>query len=614
MEATQSGTLIPYYDFTPNGTLSLCFQFVTENQVAQKFCRIDIAKFDTRTLRCFQTDLDDFSSLSSTEFLIQALYSSFVKGLGLPGQESYETTTQLLAPKEVEFIGLYRLWEFAPECMIEYNSQVYSEAIHQNLTTARESDAELSNEADQMFRDLRIQIDENYLSVLLESKHKEHKLDKIEKDFKERFALLLAFTKLLSKVENKILYGMMERYFDITPQLLGEELIQPTIALTEHKMLSPVSEEMIQLFISELKYLPSKRVVRLNNQLQDIVEIEALVSSSNLRGTFVPVSKGNFSPNISHPPVNTTCVGFPNLINSCYINASLQVLLASSFSKMIKGVSSDNLSNGMIRHVKHLQDFISKRHTGGIRESLLAIRESLFAPSPDRHGEFAEGLYEQKDAGAFISALFSNFGYQFRIEERRSGLDTISGKQISRQQGQAHNLLYIPFIRSTHKFTDLIHEYFNETVSANEGVWKAEEVGQTYNIPNSTIVRRFLGSMPELLVFQLMRYGMNPWRSDQSIENSSSSISKIDQVIDMPEDGIIDLSSYHNERKSQKELYRLRGCINHNGPDTESGHYTAYIREGERWLYVNDDLILCEVSFEDVKKAQHYIYLFEKVN
>ncbi len=618
-ESTASGTLIPHYDFCmKEGILSIHFRFISENKLqgkkdlqGQKFCRIDIAKFDSKTLRCFQADLETPDSIAVNEFLIQAIYTSFAKGLGLPGKETYETTGLLLAPKEVGFQGLYKLWEFDPESMIEYDSQSYSEEIRQHLVEVTEKGKNLSLEAEQIFRPLIVHLEEDYLLVSLETKNKQQKLLEAEKKFSENFSVLLAMVKLLSKVDNKTLYVMMEKYFGIIPQFYHDELVRPTINLTEEKALNPVSRDVIELFVSELKLKPSVKLSEMRDQLEKIDEITTFVSGSRFKGNVASLNPVNPS---SIPVSSSTLVGLPNILNSCYMNAPLQVLLASNFKQDVMALpSAEKIDNGLIRNIKHLKNFMDKKHAKGIHESLLALRESLF--DSYCHPEFSDDMrVAQHDAGAFVAAFFSNFNYEFAFEERRSGFDTQNNQTITKSYSVNQNMLYLPMgVNSTSTLMDLLHGYFNETVTSKEGVWQPEEKGKICCVPNSTIIRRFSKSLPKMLVLQLGRYSRNPaFKQEKPKSETNRQLIKLDQAVEMPANGTLDLSRYLNEKDQTKAKYRLRGCVDHHGEWLDGGHYTAYVREGERWFYMNDDLVLCEVNFDQVKRAEHYLYFFEK--
>ncbi len=583
LEATESGTLIPYYDFSvKQRTLTLCFQYITHDRPeGQKYCRIDIAKFDSRTLRCFLTDLNSPESVSLTEFLIQALYTSFGNNLGLPGDETYETKAHFVAPKERSFPGLFRLWEFAPDSMIEYRSQNYSKAVHNNLISAMEEEhVDLIPEADPMFRPLTVQLDDDYLAVSLGYKHKKAKLASLETEFSKSFHAYIALVKLLSSFDNKTLYAMTERYFGITPEFIDQEIVKPVLPFSGQ--LPPVSQDVIDLFTDELKLMPSAKMTELRTRIRQIDEIEDYVAKKESTNGATPQAQS----------ISKQMVGLPNIGNSCYINASLQVLLHSKFAKTIQACT---IKNNFVETLKGLLEFVETKDEKGIQESLLLLRAHL---TDSTNREFSEFPYEQKDAGAFLAEVLSQFNYVLKLEARRGGYANI-GQHVSTVTEEIHNLLYLPLNGKSNKLEDLLFDDFYQFISPQGGVWTTEAGNQSVHVPNSSLIRRFKGTPPEILAVQLMRYKADPCE-------------KIDTPVELTDDGVIDLSPYMVDKTKSPIKYGLCGCVDHHGSSLDSGHYTAYVKIANQWHYVNDDLLIKPVSFEEVKKSQHYIYLFEK--
>jgi ubiquitin C-terminal hydrolase len=590
LEATGSGTLIPFYDFSlEHGTLIICFKHVSpEDSNSYKFCRVDVAKFDMQTLRCFQTDIKNPKSIALNEFLIQAMYTGYAEGLGLPGDETFETKTRLLAPSERKFPGLYNLWVDAAYCMIEYNSRRYSKEVQQNLCEAIENDdVEMTTETEKMFRPLAVQIDEDYLSVLLGYKHKKTVISSLEKELNEAFSLYLALVKLLSKVDNQTLWKMTENYFQISTRVFKEEVIKPSLKVSEDYSLSDVPKELVELFINELKMLPSEKLTNLRKHVQEIKDIEKYINGQDAD---IP------APIPTQQPVNRP-YGLPNIGNSCFMNASLQVLLNSAF---VKNITAAPVTNKIAENLRDLQVFIAKNHHHGTSETLALLRANLSTEHPD----FAESLLQQKDAGAFIATLMKSLGYKNPCEETRSGF-SISNQLVETVKEAIYDILYIPITGRSTQLTDLLNLYFNETAGVTEGIWKPVVNQVTLEVPQSTIRRR-LQSAPEVFICQLQRFKADPSKQKQYL--------RIHTLIDLPADGIIDLSNYMKVKSAQPVKYRLKGCVDHHGDGIDGGHYTAFIQVNGQWFYANDNLLVSPVSFETVKAAEHYIYLFEKVN
>ena len=46
-------------------------------------------------------------------------------------------------------------------------------------------------------------------------------------------------------------------------------------------------------------------------------------------------------------------------------------------------------------------------------------------------------------------------------------------------------------------------------------------------------------------------------------------------------------------------MYKLQGVVEHQGETLWSGHYVSYVKEGERWYFI-DDKVVKEISFAEV--------------
>ena len=67
--------------------------------------------------------------------------------------------------------------------------------------------------------------------------------------------------------------------------------------------------------------------------------------------------------------------------------------------------------------------------------------------------------------------------------------------------------------------------------------------------------------------------------------------------------------SFGIEGKVQQ--YKLRGVIEHTGKNTNEGHYHAYVREGDNWVWWSDEKSKA-IHWEEVKEKQAYILIWEK--
>lgn len=525
----------------------------------------------------------------STEFLLQAMYGSLFE-LGLPGKGTYVTKSGLMAPKEVPFPGLYRLWEFAPENMVNYRGSEYSEQVFENLHVAMHTDEDLSEASDRIFNPLCVNLEEDYLTIwLTDARNKQKSMAKVEKEFKQNFSYFLATVKMLSNIEPSRLFQIIDDYFGIHSER-SEEFIEPTIPLTEEESLKECPEEIIKLFVWELEQMPSERIAKLRNQFVSISNFEEFLG--------MPSVKGQGISSLPTTPLNSNhVIGFPNIGNSCYMNATLQALFASKFTLRLRAIEEALDTQPVSVDLINLLNMRQEKDGKKIELSLELLRKHLHESG---HPDFNGGVFLQKDAGALMQALLLHCNYQLTLEERRSSYDQISHQQDLISNEKAANILPIA-LSGSNKLVDLIHAFFNEASISN-----AAALGV------SSCVRRIKQEMPEILVFQLMRYQKNPQYDDLRPESSTnSSYCKLEKHIELPENGLLDMSKYAEVHSTDNMQYRLVGCVCHHGRGVQSGHYTAFVREQDRWFHVNDDLLL-ETTFQKVREAQHYIYVFEK--
>ena len=139
---TDYALLVPSYEFsTDTNQLFICYTLHSPSGSRLKFAKFLLAEFDLLTVESFNPHLKfigifmptltdypyhDFKreTFNLSEFLIQAMYSQFAN-LGLPAKGSlFFPYVEQIAPFELPFIGLYKLWQQKPNQVIHYNSQV----------------------------------------------------------------------------------------------------------------------------------------------------------------------------------------------------------------------------------------------------------------------------------------------------------------------------------------------------------------------------------------------------------------------------------------------------------------------------------------------------------
>ena len=112
---------------------------------------------------------------------------------------------------------------------------------------------------------------------------------------------------------------------------------------------------------------------------------------------------------------------------------------------------------------------------------------------------------------------------------------------------------------------------------------------------------------PEILIIQFKRYLQRDWKKTGAPPETV----KIDQKIAWSK--ILNLKRMPSwEIQGTVQKYMLKGVIEHRGKTINDGHYTAYVREGEKWTQWNDENSE-EITWEEVQSKEAYILIWEKM-
>jgi len=274
--------MIPFYDFsTEDCKLTIVYRFVSLENPSESndYCKFTIAQFNQSAVNAFQKDLRSTNGVgNTTEFLVQALYGSFGSNLGLPGQGSEIVSSGLIAPEEVSFIGLYRLWERFPDSMINYQSSNYTEALSRNLKKAVCNEQTDGAPLAAIIRPRQSpEFCKDYIDIWSKIYALKNETKEVESEFKSGFYLLLAMVKLLSGIDNKTLFGQLDLKLNLLPPEQQAGLADRAI---EEEQLTKVPDNRVDLFVKLLSTVPSDRVRRLRLHFQKLIELDQLLSKA----------------------------------------------------------------------------------------------------------------------------------------------------------------------------------------------------------------------------------------------------------------------------------------------------------------------------------------------
>ena len=264
----------------------------------------------------------------------------------------------------------------------------------------------------------------------------------------------------------------------------------------------------------------------------------------------------------------------------CFMNATLQVimhdhLLRDALCRKFKGAQNPTPAmNAFCRVI----DFFNEGKT----VSTYNLRQFM----PDDH------QFGQQDAHEFLVQLIGFLGLEestnlffpmtttySMVQKDPTGGESKT-KQVQSKTHEFNSILEIPQSTEIVSGQDLVETYFSER-KHDGGEFRCDEDQITY-VPNTQLIS--FDSMPPRLVLVLKRFNER---------------GKINTLVDMP------------EKLSVKEkVYFLKRVIIHHGSTRLSGHYTALLKLGEKWIDANDSRIT-ETTDSTPARQNGYIYFYE---
>lgn len=279
------------------------------------------------------------------------------------------------------------------------------------------------------------------------------------------------------------------------------------------------------------------------------------------------------------PPARNNPLGLNNLGNSCFMNASLQNLVAL-----------DDLSDALLKRFNtdyYPQNSFADEYVNFINAMRSSSSNTLEPRAVCMRGWQRMGFapLSQQDNDEFISFLFVDL---FK------DTDPIRKLLEIKLQTFLDGKPSLPDPGSNPKAAELLLSVpaNKETLDANVKEFFAVEKGVEYGYPpKPTDKQEKIVSTSKYLIIHLKRNvaKIDPATKQPMFDNDDRMImEKITTPISFPTQNL-DLNAYAIQG-TKLPLYRLKGIVIHTG-SARGGHYYGYVRYGNQWYEVNDSQV-----------------------
>lgn len=319
-----------------------------------------------------------------------------------------------------------------------------------------------------------------------------------------------------------------------------------------------------------------------------------------------------------------------NIGNSCYLDSVLQALapLDVFFKDLSRPLRRDDYLDKLdlfekksaIR--KELLQFLEERRMNrGAEFSKIGFALFLMEDGPSqyrlRQAIFKSGLKsdfsmitleEQHDAAILMELLIENFLPNCRLKRQEyTSTDDLPGLEF---EHPVDDMLTLQIPLRPEKYQSLswlikwvMHrriERASRLYDPKDGKIVDEKTGAASQAAAPQNVEKYVQwyrfkELPEALVLNFKR----------TIFTEALTKKKDERPVDLPDDGIVDLSMFYDAPKDgpKQAKYEIRSYVSHDGSDVELGHYVAYVKIKGKYFSCND---LDANGFKEITKKEFY--------
>lgn len=313
--------------------------------------------------------------------------------------------------------------------------------------------------------------------------------------------------------------------------------------------------------------------------------------------------------------------GFYNSGNSCYLNASLQCLFAlPPFCAMLdSSTSSTQRYGGYCAHCSLLtiaRQYSYARSSG--QRNAKAISPSPLTSNLRSFSGLRPGRME--DSGEFINCIQNvlartqilgcgRTGHTAPLQEMETPIHQVFGGLLQTRisckecdyvstKDDPFRALHLDVSKSKPSLIGALRNFTAPSALSGAEKYHCEKCKRKVEASMNTVVRQ----APNVLTIVLKRFA-NTTRSGRT--------SKINAFIPFPAD--LDLShQMHGKPAHIEAKYQLSGIVVHEGYDTSSGHYFAYVKNRNGTWARKDDSTSRDVALSRVLNEKAYILFYTR--